>query len=131
MSTPVPQSVHVDDHETDIRKLSAAELNAAKRETAQAVHQIIDEAETVLALNKNHGDSYRATVEAAMMKILEACSFEDLTGQRLDKVISSLREQQADLTAPAAANDEQGLLEGPAIDAPHMSQAEINGVFAE
>lgn len=55
----------------------------------QAAMTILDTAETILGATET-GDAYRQMVEDKMISLMEACSFQDLTGQRLDRVSRSL-----------------------------------------
>ena len=122
--------------------LASEELAAALRETGGAVNVIIDEAERVLDCEGNHR-AYRATVQSAMLRILEVCAFEDLTGQRIAKVAQVLKEMEGtprstdkDLTpsrsrSPSNKGASKARLDGPALDAPHMSQADIDAIFSD
>lgn len=55
----------------------------------QAAMTILDAAEQILGAEET-GDDYRRMVEDRMISLMEACSFQDLTGQRLDRVSKSL-----------------------------------------
>ena len=110
--------------------LASEELEAALRETGAAVHAIIDEAESVLALNETSGRDYATTVRNSMLRILEVCAFEDLTGQRISKAACVLRLSEG-LANPANTNLDRKDLNGPALNAPHMSQAQIDAVFSK
>ncbi len=125
---------------SDRRPQASEELEAALRETGDAVNVIIDQAEKVLDYDGGSARAYRATVQSAMLRILEVCAFEDLTGQRIAKVVDVLRDMEdvtgqnhTPLAAARAAKRSQACsaLDGPAINAPHMSQADIDAVFAE
>ena len=89
--------------------------------------------------------TYKAEVDAAMMRIFEACSFQDLTGQRVTKVISTLRHIEERVTKFAgalgvtdSASEESAedarkrelLLNGPAMNGPATSQDDIDALFA-
>ncbi len=54
-----------------------------------AANSILEVAETILGAAET-GDAYRQMVEDKMIALMEACSFQDLTGQRLDRVSKSL-----------------------------------------
>lgn len=110
--------------------LASEELEAALRETGAAVHAIIDEAESVLALDHQSNRDYAAMVRASMLRVLEVCAFEDLTGQRISKAADVLRLAEG-LATPSNENHDRPELNGPALNAPHMSQAQIDEVFAK
>ena len=110
--------------------LASEELEAALRETGAAVHAIIDEAESVLALDDQNSGEYAKMVRASMLRVLEVCAFEDLTGQRISKAADVLRLAEG-LATPSNENHDRPELNGPALNAPHMSQAQIDEVFAK
>lgn len=118
---------------------ASEELAAALRETSVAVNAIIDEAEGVLAHKTKVGRAYRAAVQKAMLRILEICAFEDLTGQRIAKVGQLLQDlEQSDGVASLAIASSDGFgpaatarLDGPGLNAPHMSQAEVDAALVK
>lgn len=124
---------------------ASLELDAVVRDTERATETIMSEAETLLAMEPNDLGAYKSEVDAAMTRIFEACSFQDLTGQRIKKVISTLRhieervsqfagalgvkDKGASETAEDVRNRDQ-LLNGPAIGGPTTSQDDIDAMFA-
>lgn len=116
---------------SDPLPLASEELTAAARETAQAVNRLIDEAELVLELPNEDPDTYRSTVEAAMVRILETCAFEDVAGQRINKAAGILRDMERVAVGkePEASSQPALVLAGPGLDAPHMSQDEVDEMF--
>lgn len=62
-----------------------------------AAMTILDTAEFLLNSTET-GDAYRAQVEDRMIQLMEACSFQDLTGQRLARVSKSLMSIEERLT---------------------------------
>lgn len=66
------------------------ELDAIVESTEQATHQIMESAETIMGADPDDHDSYVETVNEHIMKIFEACSFQDLTGQRISRVVETL-----------------------------------------
>jgi chemotaxis protein CheZ len=74
-------------------KIPAAgqELDAIVKSTEDASNTIMGCAENVMNAEAIDLESYRAFVEDQMMVIFEACSFQDLTGQRISKVVSTLK----------------------------------------
>lgn len=84
---------------------------------------------------------YRAETEAKCMRIMEACSFQDLTGQRMSKIVETLLTLEDRLGALAAvlgddvedeAPEEAGdvLLNGPVMPGEGVDQDEIDKLFA-
>lgn len=131
---------------------AGAELEAVVDDTERATETIMSEAESVLCEEASDYDEYRAAVEARMMNIIEACSFQDLAGQRVSKVVGSLRHVetrvarfanvmgvQEDPDASTETEDEirekerneKNLLNGPAIGGPETSQDEIDAMFGD
>lgn len=125
---------------------ASVELDAVVKDTEHATEQIMTEAEGLLALQPSDPAAYKAAVDAAMMRVIEACSFQDLTGQRVNKVISTLRHIEErvaqfadalgvqDAARPeteADARKRSLLLNGPAVDGPETKQNDIDALFAE
>ncbi len=124
---------------------ASVELDAVVRDTEKATESIMAEAEKLMAAEATDLATYKAEVDAAMMRIFEACSFQDLTGQRVTKVISTLRHIEERVTKFAGAlgvtdssSEESAedarkrelLLNGPAMNGPATSQDDIDALFA-
>lgn len=132
------------------------ELEAIVTTTAEATHAIMDAAERLQALGGQVPSAAQAVVMTETMRIFEACAFQDITGQRISKVIHAFRhiEQRIDefiamfadseqldaeggaealaLAAPAAvvgSVDETALCNGPQLPQLAKSQAEIDALF--
>lgn len=69
------------------------ELAAIVKATEEASNTIMECAETAMAAAANASDlaAYKAFVADRMTAIFEACSFQDLTGQRLARVVDTLK----------------------------------------
>ncbi|MGB9367405.1 MAG: protein phosphatase CheZ [Xanthobacteraceae bacterium] len=134
------------------------ELDAIVGGTESATEQILTNAEEIDQLAatlaprlKNDQDAALiADVQDRVIKIFEACNFQDLTGQRITKVVSTLTfiethivrmmeiwgglEAFKDIEAEKISKPEgeAGLLNGPKIegDAGHASQDDIDALFA-
>ncbi len=67
------------------------ELDAVVESTAEATGTIMDAAEIIMekagAIGGEHGDA----ITNEVMKIFEACSFQDITGQRITNVVKTLK----------------------------------------
>ena len=67
------------------------ELGAIVQSTESATHAIMEAAGEIMAAGAtNGGGDNRALIDAACMRIFEACSFQDVTGQRISKVVNTL-----------------------------------------
>jgi chemotaxis protein CheZ len=128
---------------------AGAELDAIVKDTETATNQIMTAAEAMLACDAADLAAYKAFVEQQAMAIFEACSFQDITGQRVTKVVTVLRQIEdrvgklADnlgiADAEGAASDEtpeekrkrEQILNGPAIGGPETKQDDIDAMFAE
>lgn len=122
------------------------ELGSVVAATAGATNTIMEAAEAMLSLPDGRG--YRAGVEARINDIFEACAFQDITGQRIAKVVEAMRQLEERLSRFASAvnaRDEGGidpvevgrrmrsellLLNGPQINGPATSQDAIDALFA-
>ncbi len=123
------------------------ELEAIVHDTEVATEKIMSTAEDVLALDPDTTDDFAMQVQDRMLVIIEACSFQDLTGQRVSKVVSTLKQIEDRITrfAEAMGLEEEGiadltpeeirrrelLLNGPAIGGPETAQADIDKMFDE
>src|SRR6266850_2262388 len=67
------------------------ELDAIVQATEAATHTIMECAETLMAADAGDPAAYKALVDEKMMVIFEACSFQDITGQRIAKVVETLQ----------------------------------------
>jgi chemotaxis protein CheZ len=126
----------------------AYELDAVTAGTAQATQKILAAAEEIDQLADNLSAALKGRLEQelaqdiadSVLRIFEACNFQDLIGQRVAKVMKSLT---ADDVAPAPAAgaasaiapdlqpDLQPDLHGPRLDSDkgHMSQSDIDAMF--
>ena len=123
---------------------ASVELDAVVRDTERATETIMTEAEKLMSVEPTDLAAYKADVDAAMTRIFEACSFQDLTGQRVTKVISTLRHIEERVTRFAGAlgvtdtkqaetaeevRARELLLNGPAMNGPSTSQDDIDALF--
>jgi chemotaxis protein CheZ len=124
---------------------AGAELDAIVKDTEAATHQIMTAVEEILAEEPTELDAYRTMVRSRAMSVLEACSFQDITGQRVTKVIGVLRQieervgRMADTLGVQDAHDleetdeerrkREQILNGPAVDGPEMGQDAIDKLF--
>ena len=73
------------------------ELNAVVDATEEATHRIMECAETIMTADPSNPATYHNVINENLMAIFEACSFQDITGQRTQKVVHVLRYLEASL----------------------------------
>lgn len=141
--------------EDDRIKSAANELDAIVAATEASTQDVLAASEQIEALTRkiaglHHGDEDVVTltdqVAAEIIKIFEACNFQDITGQRIDKVVRTIRfieervlamiaiwgaEAFAELPMPEAetTGGDEDLMNGPALGNQGISQEEINALF--
>jgi len=133
--------------------LATDELDAVVGATEEATGNILDAAEALSNLTANLPPEAAEQVTAAVTRIYEACNFQDITGQRITKVVRTLkhieervsamlsafgedtakqaeRSAEAPAAAPAGKPDEKDLLHGPQLPDDAKKQAEIDAILA-
>ena len=122
------------------------ELEAIVADTEIATDKIMQTAEDVLAMDPDSTEDFGMQIQDKMLVIIEACSFQDLTGQRVSKVVNTLKqiedrisrfaevmgvdEDEVEIT-PEEQRRRDLLLNGPAIGGPETAQDDIDAMFAE
>jgi chemotaxis protein CheZ len=89
------------------------ELSEIVKATENATNTIMECAETLMAADASDPAAYKALVDEKMMLIFEACSFQDITGQRIAKVVEALQhieERVARFATAMQAKDLDGFL---------------------
>ncbi|MEO5338611.1 MAG: protein phosphatase CheZ [Magnetospirillum sp. WYHS-4] len=132
---------------------AADELDAIVEATAEATNAIMDATESVEKVMAHLAQEDSEALMDATTRIYEACGFQDITGQRITKVVRALKhiEQKIDALVEAfgqeiekvkAANPanpaeaepppitDADLLHGPQLKTDAKSQAEIDALFA-
>jgi len=66
------------------------ELEAVVEATASATNRIMECAETIMTADPSNPATYHTIINDCIMSIFEACSFQDITGQRISKVVETL-----------------------------------------
>lgn len=127
------------------------ELDEVVKATEQATGTIMDSCDVVQSLFDAMDGPTAEAVENEITRIYEACSFQDITGQRISKVISALRDIEEKVTVlmsivggdipvtPAQVVEEvedkpltdEDLLNGPQMPHQAMSQEEIDRLLLE
>lgn len=123
------------------------ELDAIVQQTEEATNTIMEAAEEIMALDPADTENYVATSQDAVMRIFEACSFQDITGQRISKVVETLShietrvmelrdllgvtEQDIEEAKEAAGpvSEDKALLSGPALDGEGIDQSEVDALM--
>ena len=139
---------------------ASRELDAVVDSTERATQQILEAAEAIdeaantlsASLKQEQEQALTGDVRDQVARIFEACNFQDLSGQRIGKVLATLQfveervnrmleiwggqDALKDYTAAALAltphdSDESKLIAGPKLegDAGHLSQQEIDSMF--
>ncbi|CTQ70022.1 protein phosphatase CheZ [Roseibium alexandrii] len=67
------------------------ELDAIVEATENATNTIMEAAEEIMAADPSDSEAYQDLVSNKMIGIFEACTFQDITGQRISKVVHTLR----------------------------------------
>ena len=141
-------ALRVDDiKERDI-PFATDELDAIVAHTASATHNILESCETLDEVANSVTGEASAKLQAATTQIYEACSFQDITGQRITKVVTTLKTIEAKvaqivatfgshINVSAAASEsnpvptsEDDLLNGPQLPAHAMDQSDIDKLLA-
>jgi chemotaxis protein CheZ len=144
-------ALRVDDINHSHIPTATDELDAVVEHTATATNEILDSCETLEALQGKLSGEHAEVLGAAVTRIYEACSFQDITGQRIGKVVSALKaieKRVAAVThafgrnAEGAASPEpedadappktegQKLANGPQLPGGGTSQEEIDRLLA-
>jgi chemotaxis protein CheZ len=89
------------------------ELGNVIQTTASATHTIMAAAEEILGAGALSDKAYRDLVETRVLAIFEACSFQDITGQRIGRVLEGLGQLEKRLDRFAKAVNVRDSSEGP------------------
>ena len=122
---------------------TADELEEIVTETARAANRIMDAAETIEGVATKVDPASAAALTGAVTQIYEASSFQDITGQRITKVVRALQSMEtklqslagafgaADFTPAAPALGDAALLNGPQLAQSASSQDDIDALFGD
>ena len=91
------------------------ELDAIVEATADATNQIMDSVEKIETLSEKMDHDDAASLLDSVTSIYEACTFQDITGQRITKVVNMLKEIEARVDQMIGSMD---LPEGAKRDGP-------------
>jgi chemotaxis protein CheZ len=89
------------------------ELGSVIQATASATHTIMEAAEEILGAGGLSDREYRELVETRVLAIFEACSFQDITGQRIARVLEAFGHVEKRLSRFAKAVKVNDTADGP------------------
>lgn len=120
------------------------ELDAIVQQTEEATNTIMEAAEEIMSADTVDSAKYQVVTQDAVMRIFEACSFQDITGQRISKVVETLSHietrvtelrnlmgvtdadiEEARQSDPEPTGDD-ALLSGPALDGEGINQSAVD-----
>ncbi|MGE3769717.1 MAG: protein phosphatase CheZ [Bdellovibrionales bacterium] len=136
--------------ELNTKQISSAtdELDAVITDTEDATNKIMNACDKISEICQTLSPETKGQLLAAVTSIYEACNFQDITGQRITKVVRALRhieEWVQRLVAAVGGNSgvsekapqsgkpsdaEQGLLNGPQLPGKAIGQDEIDKLMA-
>jgi len=129
------------------------QLDAIVKATEQATHRIMEAMEVntqaIEAMRARHktpeDDAEFQKMEGAINEVFEACAFQDITGQRVNKITKSLtfveervssiisiwgKDDIENVTAAESTKTEdEKLLNGPQLEGKGLNQADIDALF--
>ena len=141
-------ALRVDDITVSHIPFATDELDAIVAHTASATNAILTSCEILDAVGAASSGEIAAKLTDVTTRIYEACSFQDITGQRITKVVTTLKAieekvasiiaafgERADpeaavLVVPAAPVTAASLLNGPQLPTSAMDQSEIDRLMA-
>lgn len=123
---------------------ASAELDAVIQSTADATHAIMSACETIEDTIRPEASGQNAIIQEHITLIYEACTFQDITGQRIRKVtraFSQIEEKLGhlynaiinDMPVPedARQNESDNLLNGPQLPGSGITQADIDKLLED
>jgi chemotaxis protein CheZ len=135
-------ALQVDDISASHIPSATDELDAIVAHTAAATDAILETCETLDRVSTTlHGEAAQQ-MQDATTRIYEACSFQDITGQRITKVVATLKAIDCKVAHIVAAFGrgarpdvpelpaEASLLNGPQLPANAMDQSDIDKLLA-
>lgn len=150
-------SLRADEINTKFLPAATDELSAIIGATEQATNEIFEAVETIESASNEMEPEAAAPLADAVTRIYEACSFQDITGQRITKIVKVLQDVEAKVDGllqalgeevsgakpgartsadgtpaaePKEISDEE-LKNGPQLPGNAMSQDEIDALLAD
>jgi chemotaxis protein CheZ len=94
------------------------DLHRIRETTASSVNRIMEAGEAILSSKATTLEGYRAETEEKVLEIFEACSFQDITGQRVarvDEMIGQIERRLQRFALAVKASDGSGGYDREAI----------------
>ena len=142
-------AIRADDIAAKHIPLASGELDAIGAHLEEATGAILDSCEQLEAIGRGAGGEVETGITDVVTRIYEACSFQDITGQRITKLVGTLQtieerigqllalvrhelgqEAQPQPAAPSSRDAHPGLLNGPQLPGAGNSQADIDALLA-
>ncbi|MEI6162390.1 MAG: protein phosphatase CheZ [Roseococcus sp.] len=142
-------ALRVDDINASHIPRATDELDAVVEHTANATNEILDVCEGLEAMQSRVASAESEKLATAVTRIYEACSFQDITGQRISKVVSALKAIESRVAAVTArfslggplppieeeapitpVTEGRALANGPQMPGAGTSQADIDKLLA-
>ncbi len=133
----------------DIREqhipMATDELDAVVAATAEATGEILGAAEVIERSTSTMSPETSAVIAVEVTRIYEACNFQDITGQRITKVVNALKHIETKIdalldafgesiarapAAPAPVAEEDKLVNGPQLPVNANNQDDIDAILA-
>lgn len=121
-----PETIH-----SEHIPLATDELGAIVSATENATNEIMEAAEGIEAVAEKLDEEQSEALVGATTRIYEACSFQDITGQRIRKVVTALKEIESKVSAliGMVAPRQAAAAVGPPVNdppAPHPVEADAH-----
>lgn len=140
-------AISTNDKQEQVIMDATQHLDEVIKATEKATNSIMDAADQISNMATGMGGDRAKEIMTMTAAIYEACNFQDITGQRINKVIkllSNIEERINKLNdlfgneTPVGANDgapakpltDKDLLNGPQLPGEATSQADIDALFA-
>lgn len=139
-------AISTNDKAEDVITDASQHLDEVIKSTEQATNTIMDAADAIQNAAPGIGGDKEKQIMDASIRIYDACTFQDITGQRIRKVIKLLENIEeridklnglfgssgtvAEISAEPKVLTEKDLLNGPQLAANATSQADIDALFA-
>lgn len=146
-------SIRPDEIKSQHLSVASDEMDAIVLATEDATNEIMEAAEEIESVSERLSEADQNTVSDAVTRIYQACSFQDITGQRISKVVGALKHIEdrvetmvgllggkdspllkankgaAPKTADKVEDPDAKLLNGPQLPGKSTSQDEIDAMF--
>lgn len=142
-------SIRPKDISTDHIPMATDELDAVVGATEEATNKIMDMCDQITVIAGSCTPDVNEKLTECITRIFEACNFQDITGQRITKVVATLKYIDQKIAAIATAlgedmgasihtfdkhkieNTEGALLNGPQLPQAAPSQDDIDKLMSE